>query len=86
MFIPQSHTLSATATYSDIPWNIHESLRATFVPLPCDPAIPLTLEQLQAVFPHTEVWRDMIAFTLQQLTIVPAIAESSDKTEGQNAV
>lgn len=45
--------------------DVHPSLE-NFVPLPSDPNIPLTSEQLSALFPHPEVWRDVIAITLQQ--------------------
>lgn len=54
-----------TASERDLS-NIHESLRATFIPLPSDPTVLLTPEQLQAVFPNPGAWNEMMALTLQQ--------------------
>jgi hypothetical protein len=42
------------------PQDIHPSLRASFVPLPSDPNVPLTKEQLDALFSHPEAWKDLL--------------------------
>lgn len=42
---------------------LHPALRETFVALPSDPNAPLTPEQIAAVFPHPEVWSDMLDVT-----------------------
>lgn len=47
--------------------DIHPSIRKGFVPLPSDPKVPLTDAQLKALFPHPEVWREVIALTKRSL-------------------
>jgi hypothetical protein len=46
---------------------VHPSLRDSFIPLPNDPEVPLTPEQLRAVFPNPEAWRDVIQLTLNSI-------------------
>ncbi len=64
---------------------VHPSLQASFVPLPSDPQIPLTEEQLKAVFPHPEVWRDVIAMVLQQQAKRESDAKSPNTSENDAA-
>jgi hypothetical protein len=57
--------------------HIHPSIRAGFVALPSDPNIPLTAEQLEAIFPHPEAWRDVTRdMTIHKLREV-AMSESA---------
>jgi hypothetical protein len=42
------------------PEDIHPSLRASFVALPSDPNVPLTKEQIDALFTHPEAWKDLL--------------------------
>lgn len=46
---------------------VHPSLRDSFIPLPTDPDVHLTPEQLNAVFPNPQVWRDVIQLTLASI-------------------
>lgn len=53
------------------PTGIHPSLWDSFMPLPSDPSVPLTEEQIKAVFPHPEVWREMIELTMKLHHVEP---------------
>ncbi len=47
--------------------DVHESIRESFVPLPSDPFVKLTPEQMEALFPHPEAFREMVEITLRKL-------------------
>lgn len=57
---------------------LHPSLAKSFKSLPSDPNTPLRKEQLEALFPHPEVWRDVIALTLKQKQIEPEQVQISE--------
>jgi hypothetical protein len=57
----------------DLLARLHPSLRDSFVRLPTDANIPLTPEQLKAVFPHPEAWRTMIEITMKEHGITEII-------------
>ena len=54
-----------------------------FVPLPSDPKVPLTSEQLKALFPHPDVWFEFMAETMRKNNIT-GIEPETPPTEDIN--
>ncbi len=62
---------------------VHPSLAASFVPLPSDPDIPLTSEQLQATFPNAEAWKDMISIVIKKNSTELPVEQQADAVGGE---
>jgi hypothetical protein len=53
------------------PKNLHPALRDSFVPLPSDPNVRLTQEQLDALFPpeNRHVWQEVVSMVMKKHNI-----------------
>lgn len=64
---------------------LHPSLKATFVPLPSDPSIKLTDDELDALFTQPSALKDVVAIVMQTYAVDDDTQSAGDTHKEQSA-